>query len=153
MTEQSRAECRFFQRLTHRFGADRVDQAQDDHLVSEQLQGPVTSPTGWVSAGQLDQLLLRVSLDLDFVWACRLRSVIDRCLQSFDDESFSDPSDGVQTRTQSGDDFIVGVTCPMHAIRQQQNSGMSQLTTGGPPSGNQLLQSRFCESVQNFIIS
>ena len=46
MIEQSRAECRFFQRLTHRFGADRIDQTQDDHFVSQQLQGPVTSPTG-----------------------------------------------------------------------------------------------------------
>ena len=46
MIERSRAECRFFQRLTHRFGADRIDQTQDDHFVSQQLQGPVTSPTG-----------------------------------------------------------------------------------------------------------
>ena len=45
MIEQSRAECRFFT-LTHRFGADRIDQTQDDHFVSQQLQGPVTSPTG-----------------------------------------------------------------------------------------------------------
>jgi hypothetical protein len=142
MTERSRAGCRFFQRFTHRFGADRIDQAQDDHLVCEQLQGPVTSPAGWVSAGQLDQLLLHVSFDLDFVWARRLRPVIDGCLQSFDDKSFPDPSDGVQTRTQSGDDFIVGVAFPMHAIGQQQNAGMSQLTTGGPSSGNQVLQSR-----------
>jgi hypothetical protein len=44
MIERSRAGCRFFQRLTHRFGADRIDQTQDDHFVGEQLQGPVTSP-------------------------------------------------------------------------------------------------------------
>jgi hypothetical protein len=141
MTEQSRAECRFFQRLTYRFGADRIDEAEDHHLVSQQLQRPMTSATGRVRAGQLDQFLLHVSFDLDFVWASRLRSVVDCCLQSFDDKSFPDPSNGVQARAQSGDDFIVGVTLPMHTIRQQQNAGMSQLTTGGPPRGNQLLQS------------
>ena len=133
MIERSRAGCRFFQRLTHRFGADRIDQAQYDHLVSEQLQGPVTSPTGWVGAGQLHQLLLHVSFDLELLWTCRLRSVVDRCLQSFDDKSFPDPSDGFQAGTQSGDDFIVGVSFPAHTIRQQQNAGMGQLTTGRLP--------------------
>src|SRR5262249_44061088 len=86
-------------------------------------------------------LLLHVSFDLDLVWTCRLRLVIDRCLQSFDDKSFPDPSDGSQTGTQSGDDFIVGVTFPAQTIRQQQNAGMGQLTTGRPSSGNQLFQS------------
>jgi len=102
----------------------------------------VTSPAGWVSAGQLDQFLLYVSFDLDLVWTCRLWPVIDRRLQSFDDKSFPDTSDGPQTGAQSCDDFIVGATFPTHTIRQQQNAGVGQPTTGRPPSGNQLFQSR-----------
>ena len=127
MTERSRAGCRFFQRLTHRFGADRIDQTQDDHFVGEQLQGPVTSPTGRVGAGQLDQFLFHVSFDLDLVRTCRLRPVIDRRLQSFDDKSSPDASDGLQAGTQGCDDFIVGVSFSPHAIRQQQNAGVGQL--------------------------
>ena len=127
MTERSRAGCRFFQRLPHRLGADRIDQTQDDHFVSEQLQGPVASPTGRVGAGQLDQLLFDVSFDLDLVRTCRLRPVIDRRLQSFDDKSFSDASDGLQAGTQGCDDFIVGVAFSPHAIRQQQNAGVGQV--------------------------
>jgi hypothetical protein len=117
MTEQSRAECRFFQRLTHRFGADRIDEAEDHHLFSQQLQRPMASAAGRVRAGQLDQLLLNVPFDLDLVWTCRLRPVINRHLQSFDDESFSDPSDRFQAGSQGCDDFVVGVASRMHAIR------------------------------------
>ena len=67
MTELFRAECRFFQRLTHRFGADRINEAEDHHLVSQQLQRPTASATGRVCAGQLDQFLLDVPSDLDLV--------------------------------------------------------------------------------------
>ena len=42
MTEQSRAGCRFFQRLTDSLRADRIHQTQDDPFVSKQLQSPVT---------------------------------------------------------------------------------------------------------------
>jgi hypothetical protein len=142
MTEKSMAERRFFQRLAHRFGAGRVDEAEDHHLVSQQLQRPMASSTGRVGAGRLNQLLLDVPLDLDLVWACWLRPVINRRLQSFDDESLSEPSDRFQTAAQSCDDFIVGVASPMHPIRQQQNTGMGQLTTGRPPAANQVFQGR-----------
>jgi hypothetical protein len=36
----------FFQRLTHRFDADRIDEAEDHHLVSQQLQRPTRISTG-----------------------------------------------------------------------------------------------------------
>jgi hypothetical protein len=109
MTEQSTAECRFFQRLTHRLGADRIDEAEDHHLVSQQLQRPMASATGRVCACQLDQLLLDVPFDLDLVWTRRLRPVINRSHQPFDDKSFSDPSDRFQAGSQRCDDFIVRV--------------------------------------------
>jgi hypothetical protein len=97
MTEQSRAEYRFFQRLTHGLRADRTYQTEDDHFVSEQLQGPLTSPKGRVRAGQVEQLLLDVPFDIDLVWACQLWPVIDRDVQSFDDKSFADAIDRLQT--------------------------------------------------------
>jgi hypothetical protein len=75
MNEQSRAKCRFFQCLPYRFGADRIDETEDRHLVSQQLQCPMASATGRVRAGQLDQLLLDVPFDLDLVWTRRLRPV------------------------------------------------------------------------------
>jgi hypothetical protein len=153
MTEQSRAECRFIQRLTHRFGADRIDEAEDNHFVSQELQSPMASATGWVRTGQLDQFLLDVPFDLDLVWACRLWPVIKRRFQSFDDKSLSDPSDRFQTGAQRCDDFIVGVATPMHPVRQQQDTSMGQLTTGRPPATNQVLQSRaFLRNQRNTIL-
>src|SRR5262249_36044529 len=62
---QSTAGCRFFESLANRFGADSVDQAQDDHLVGQQLQGPVAAALGRVAAGEPDELLLDIPLDLD----------------------------------------------------------------------------------------
>jgi hypothetical protein len=90
----------------------------------------------------LDQLVLGVPFDLDLVWTRWLRAVINSRLQSFDDESFSDPRDRFQTGADRCDNFIVRVTLPVHAIRQQQNTGMGQLATGGLAAGNQLFQSR-----------
>jgi hypothetical protein len=133
MTEQSRAECRFFQRLTYRLGADRIDKAEDHHLVSQQLLRPMASATRRVRAGQLDQFLLDISFDLDLVWACRLWPVIDRRLQSFGDKSSSDPSDRPQSGAQGCDDFVVGVANPMHPICQQQDTGMGQLPLADSP--------------------
>ena len=49
MTEQSRVECRFIESPTHRFDADRIDEAEDYHLVSQQSQRPMASATRWVS--------------------------------------------------------------------------------------------------------
>ena len=142
MTEQSRAECRFFQRLTHGLRADRIHQTQDDHFVSEQLQGPVTSPARRVGTGQLNQLLFHVPFDLDLVRTCRLRPVIDRRLQSFNDKSFADASNGFQTGAERSDNFIVGVVFSPHTISQQQNAGVGQFATGRHPSGNELFQGR-----------
>jgi hypothetical protein len=142
MTKQSRVECRFFQRLTHRFGADRIDKAEDHHLVSQQLQRPMASATRRVRAGQLDQFLLDVSFDLDLVRACRLRPVINRRLQSLDDKSSSDPSDRFQTGAQGCDDFVVGVASPMYPICQQKDPGMGQLPTGRASATNQMFEGR-----------
>jgi hypothetical protein len=64
MTEQSRAECRFFQRLTHRFDADRIHETEDHHLVCQQLQRSMAWATRRISAGQSDQFLLDLPLIL-----------------------------------------------------------------------------------------
>ena len=42
----------------------------------------------------------------------------------------------LQTGNQSCDDLNVGVSFSPHTIRQQQNAGMGQLTTGRFPFGN-----------------
>ena len=71
MIELSRAECRFFQRLAHRLGTDRIDQAQDNHLVGEQPQGPVAPATGRIGTRQFDQLLFNVPFNFDLVGSGR----------------------------------------------------------------------------------
>jgi hypothetical protein len=113
----------------------------------------VTSPTGRVGAGQFDQLLFHVSVDLDLVRTCRLRPVIDCRLQSFNDKSFPDAGDGLQAGTEGCDDFIVGVSFSPHTVRQQQNAGVGQLTTGRLPFGDELLQGRaFLRSQRDTIL-
>jgi hypothetical protein len=116
MTGRSRAGYRFFQRLPHCLGADRFDQAQDDHLVRQQLQCPVAPSTRWVGARQLHELLLNVSFDLDLFRTCRLRSMINRRVDPFHDESLTDAGDGVHAGTQSSDDLIITMPFSLRGI-------------------------------------
>ena len=140
MTGRSTAGCHFFQRLPYGLGTDRVDQAQDHHLVGEQLERPMASTTRRVGARQLDQLLLNVPFDLDLVRPCRLRVMVDGRLDPFGDEPLPDTSDGSGADTYGHDDVLVGVVTTRRGIRQQEDAGMCQLPACGFPFGNQLLQ-------------
>jgi hypothetical protein len=140
MTEQSRAGCRFFQRLPHRFGADRLDQTQDDHLVSQQLQCPVAPPTRRVGASQFDELLLNVSFDLDLVRTRWPRLGIKGRFNPLGHKPLTDAGNGPRACTQGCDDVLVARVVAMHGIRQKQDASVSQLATCGLPDGDQSLQ-------------
>ena len=141
MSERSRAGCRFFQRLAHRLGADRLNEAQDDDLVRQQLQCPVAPPARRVSACQLHELLLDVSFDLDLLRPCRLRSVIDGLVDPFHDKSLPDAGDRVHAGAESGDDLIIAMPLPAGRIGQQEDTCVGQFSTRRLTGGDQLFQS------------
>ncbi len=64
----------FFQRLTHGLEADRIDQAEHDHLIGQELQGPTAPAPGRIGASQFNELLFDVPPDFDLVRPGRLRS-------------------------------------------------------------------------------
>jgi hypothetical protein len=140
MTGRSKAGCRFFQRLPHRLGADRIDQAQDDHLVGQESQSPMAPPTGWVSARQFNQLLFDVSFDLYLIRPCRAWSGVKRRLDALGNEPFPDAGDGPQARSQGRDDFLVSVPLTMHGIGQEQDAGVSEPTARCLPGRDQVFQ-------------
>jgi hypothetical protein len=127
MTARTRAEYRFFQRQPHRLGANRVDQAEYNHLVGEQLQGPLAAPAQWVSTGQFDQFLFNVSFDLDLVRSSRPWPGIESHIEPLGDESLPDTSDGPKARVQGRNDVLVAVSLAMDGIRQEHDTGMSQV--------------------------
>jgi hypothetical protein len=131
-----------FQRLTHRLDADRVDQAEHDHLISQELQGPTAPAPGRVGASQFDELLFDVPLDLDLVRSGGLRSVIEGRLESLGDEPLPDAGDGPRAGAQGGDDLFIGVFLSPGVVRQQEDARMGQLASRGLALGNQLLQRR-----------
>jgi hypothetical protein len=140
MTARPRAGCRFFQRLPHRLGADRLYQTQDDNLVRQQLQRPVAPPTGRVGACQLHEFLLDVPFDLDLVRPRWLRSVVDRRIDPFRDESLPDAGNRVHADIQGGDDLIIAMPPSPCGIGQQEDPCMGQPSTRRLPGGNQLFQ-------------
>jgi hypothetical protein len=127
LIEQSRVGCRFFQRLPHRLGADRLDQPQNDHLVSQQLQCPAARATWRLSASQFDELLLNVSFDL--VRPHRPGFGIERCFNALGHKPLTNAGDSPRARTQSYDDVLVASIVAAHGIGQEQNAGVSQLAT------------------------
>jgi hypothetical protein len=149
MTARSRAEYRFFQRQPHRLGANRVDQAQYNHLVGEQLKRPVTAPARWVGAGEFDQFLFSVSFDLDLVWPRWPWFRVERRVEPLGDEPLPDSSDGPGAGVQGRDDILVAVPLAMYRIRQEQDSGMSQLSACSPASRDQAFQRRPFIGVQS----
>ena len=100
----------------------------------------MTATTGRIGAGQFDQLLFDVPLDLDLVRPRRLRPVIDGRFDSFGDEPLSDTSDGSRADTDGRHDVLVGGVSTGCRIRQQEDAGMCQFPACGFPFGDQLLQ-------------
>ena len=140
MTGQPRAGYRFFQGLAHRLGANRVDQAQDNHFVSEQPQRSVTPTEGWLAASQFDQLLLDVSFDLDLLRPRWPRPGVESRFDSLGDEPLPDTNDCPRACAQSGQNVLVTVSVAMGGIRKKQNAGVSELATRRPPRGDQTFQ-------------
>jgi len=124
---RSTAGCRFFESLADRFGADGPDQPQDDHLVGQQLQGPVTAALGRVAAGQADEHLLEVSLDLDLVGSARLGFAVEGRGQSLGDEALADPGNGPGSHPQRGDDGVIALPGAEGVVGQQEDAGVGQL--------------------------
>ena len=133
MSGRSRAGCRFFQRLPHRLEADRIDQTEHDHLVGQQLQGPMAPAPGRVGAGQFDQLLFDVPPDLDLVRPGRLGAVIEGRLESLGDEPLPDAGDGPRAGAQGSDDLFIGAFPALRVVGQQEDAGMGQLAAAALP--------------------
>jgi hypothetical protein len=125
--------------LPHGFGADGIHQAQDHHLVGQQLQSPV-APAPWrFAASQGNQLLFDVSFDLDLVRPRRLRLVVDGCLEAFGDETLPNTLDGPQTGSQSRHDLVIGAAI---AVGLQKDASMGQLSSRCFSGGNEPFQFR-----------
>jgi len=131
---------RFFQRLAHRLEAHALDQATDDQLVGQQLQGPVAAALGRITAGQFDQALLDVPLDLDLVGARRLPPARQGEVQPQGDQLLADTGNRPRAGPQGGHDLLVGVLLPERIIRQQEDAGVGQFTGRRFAAGNQLGQ-------------
>jgi hypothetical protein len=122
----------FFQRLADGLGADRLDAAQRDQFVGEQLQGPLATALGWVGTSQADQLLLDVALDLDLVGPWRLGLVVQSSSEALGDEPLADAGDGPWADAQGGDDLVVGALQAGRGVGQQEDAGVGQLASRTP---------------------
>jgi hypothetical protein len=132
----------FFQRQPDRLDADPIDQAQHDQLVGQQLQGPVAAPLGRLTASQLDQTLLDVPLDLDFVRPRGLPSATQGGVEALGDQLSADARDGPRTGAQRGDDLLIGVFLPAGIVGEQQDPGMGQFAGRRRAAGHQPFQVR-----------
>ena len=132
----------FFESLTDRLEADHIDQAQHDHLVSQELQGPTAPPPGRISARQFHEPLLDVPPDLDLVRPGRLGVVIQGRLESLGDEPLPDAGHSPWAGTQGRDNRFIGASPALRVVGQQKDVRMSQLARRGLSPGDQLLQRR-----------
>jgi hypothetical protein len=100
----------------------------------------VAAPARRLAAGQFEQPLFDVSLDLDLVWSGRLRPVVQGGFQTFRDESLPQALNGARAGAQGRDDLGVRIRLAAPLIRQKQNARMGQLPGRGFAYGNQLFQ-------------
>jgi hypothetical protein len=100
----------------------------------------VAAPARRIAAGQCEQLLFDVSLDLDLVWSGRLRPVLKGGFQTFRDESLPQALNRARAGAQGRDDLGLRIRLAEPRIRQQQNASMGQLPGRCFAYGNQLFQ-------------
>jgi hypothetical protein len=128
--------------LANRFGADGIDQAEDDHLVAKQLQGPVAAAKRRVAASHADEFLLDVALDLDLVGPGRLAVAVDGSSKALGDETLANPGDGPLADAQGGADVVVRPPWAEGVVGQQEDAGVGQLAGRRLAGGHQALQVR-----------
>ncbi len=132
--------CRFFQRLAHRLDTHALDQAQDDQFVGQQLQSPMAAALGRITAGQLDEALFDIPLDLDLIGPRRLPPAQQGEVHSLGDQLLADTGDGPQAGAQRSDDLFIGVFLAVAVIGQQQDAGVGQFAGRRLAAGDHLLQ-------------
>ncbi len=137
---RSTAGCRFFQRLAYRLDADPIDQAEDDQFVGQQLQRPVATALGRIAAGQRDEPLLDIPLDLDLVRPRWLPLAQQGNVQSCRDQLSPNPRHRPQVGAQSRTDLLIGVFLPAGSVGKQEDAGMGQFAGRCLAAGNQLFQ-------------
>jgi hypothetical protein len=100
----------------------------------------VAAPLGRVGAGQSDQALFQVPLDLHLVGPRWLGPSVDCCKEAFRDKAPADPHNGARSDAQGSDDVIVGVLRSRRGVGQEEDTGMDQFASGCLTQGNQPLQ-------------
>jgi hypothetical protein len=100
----------------------------------------VAAPARRIAAGQFEQLLFNVSLDLDLVRSGRLRPVVKGGFQTFRNESLPQALNRSRAGAQGRDDLGLRIRLAEPLIRQKQNASMGQLPGRGFACGNQLFQ-------------
>jgi hypothetical protein len=87
----------------------------------------------------LDQLLLDVPLDLDLVWARRLRPGVQGRRETGGDQAAADTAHRADADAEGSDDLVVGVR-PRGGVRQQEDAGVGELAGRPLAGGNQVFQ-------------
>jgi hypothetical protein len=102
----------------------------------------VAAALGRITAGQLDQLLLDIPLDLDLVGAWRLPPAQQGEIHPRGDQLVADTGDRPQADAQSRDNLLIGVFLPDGIVGQQEDAGMGQFAGRRLPAGDHLFQLR-----------
>ena len=89
---------------------------------------------GWITASQLDQLLLDVPLDLDPVRPGWLGPGAEGRLDTLGDEPLADTGDGPGAGAQGGDDLVVGVLPAGRGVGPQEDAGWVSLRAAALPA-------------------
>jgi hypothetical protein len=87
----------------------------------------VAAPARRIAAGQFEQLLFDVALDLDLIRSRRLRPVVQGGFQTFCNESLPQALNGSWAGAQGRDDLGLCIRLTKPLIRQKQNASMGQL--------------------------
>jgi hypothetical protein len=86
----------------------------------------MAAPLGGLIAGQLDQPLLDVPLDLDLVRPRGLRSATQGGVEALGDQLAADARDGPRAGPQGGEDLLVGVLLAAGIVGEQEDAGVGQ---------------------------
>jgi len=109
----------------------------------------VAAPARRIAAGQFEQPLFDVALNLDLVRSGRLRPVGKGGFQTFHNESLPQAFNGARAGAQGRDDLGVRIRLAASLIRQKQNARMGQLPGRCFAYGHHLFQCKpflHCES-------
>jgi hypothetical protein len=100
----------------------------------------VAAPARRIAAGQCEQLLFDVALDLDLVWSRRLRPVVQGGFQTCRHASLPQALNRSRAGPQGRDNLSLRIRLSKLLIRQKQNASMGQLPGCCFAYGNQLFQ-------------